>query len=728
MRERITSLQVRVDSDDVVKSTKRLDKHTKAGQRAERSTDNLDRSARRLGIGMKFAAAGAAALGGALFAFREIVRVQRNFDILNASLVTATGSMDNAAEAMAALKDFAATTPYAVGQSVTAFTKLVNMGLDPSERAMRAYGDTAAAMGKDLDQMIEAVADAATGEFERLKEFGIKASKEGDKVTFAFRGIRQEVQFTGRDIEKYLIELGEKNFGGAMAQRMATLDGAISNLQDSYNSLVLTISKGSGIGSAIEDAVRVGIRALDELNAMMVSGEFEQYIHAYGDGWADMFKEVGLGIDYLNKLWADSNASNTADSETFFEYIAKGFSLLPNLAQLAAKGIGLGIGTVILYGKALMEGLYSVMKSGWRLIVNEASTAGQAIGKALLAPLTGENPLAIAEQFARDTSSNFRAHLGEMQAAYGKFVGDITTATTVWKDGAQELSDKFLEQGRSMERATSKAQELREEYERLREESGKATGDRLARFRTGGGDDSDEEKAEKATKALKGAGKSAVKEFKAAKAVVVATAEEMRLMAIQSYQSMFGDLAGMTAAFAGEQSEAYKVLFAASKAFAIAEAVIKIQQGVAGAASLPWPTNLAAMASVVAATASIVSTIQGTNLSYENGGIVPGGSYYGDRMTARVNSGEMVLTRAQQASLFNLANGSSQPRRGGVTVNVNNNAAVDVQVQEQDRGDGSVDIELVINQLDKRLADNLSRGKGLLTGQLDRRLKSRGSV
>ena len=35
-------------------------------------------------------------------------------------------------------------------------------------------------MGKDLSQMIEAVADATTGEFERLKEFGIKAGKEGD--------------------------------------------------------------------------------------------------------------------------------------------------------------------------------------------------------------------------------------------------------------------------------------------------------------------------------------------------------------------------------------------------------------------------------------------------------------------------------------------------------------------------------------------------------------------
>ena len=39
---------------------------------------------------------------------------------------------------------------------------------------IKSYGDTSAALGKDLSQMIEAVADAATGEFERLKSLASK--------------------------------------------------------------------------------------------------------------------------------------------------------------------------------------------------------------------------------------------------------------------------------------------------------------------------------------------------------------------------------------------------------------------------------------------------------------------------------------------------------------------------------------------------------------------------
>ncbi len=77
---------------------------------------------------------------------------------------------------------------------------------------------------------------------------------------------------------------------------------------------------------------------------------------------------------------------------------------------------------------------------------------------------------------------------------------------------------------------------------------------------------------------------------------------------------------------AGEQSGIYKAMFAVSKAFAIADAIIKIQQGIAAAAANPWPMNLGAMASVAAATASIVSNIMSVRMaSFEGGGSTPSG-------------------------------------------------------------------------------------------------------
>ena len=129
-----------------------------------------------------------------------------------------------------------------------------NTCLNPSEAALMSYGNTAAAMGGDLIQMIEAVADATTGEFERLKAFGIKASQENGKVSLVFKGQTTTIKNNAKEIEKYLLRLGNVDFAGASTNRMKTLDGSISNLEDTIDSLFLKVSQ-SGIGDAIKSGV-----------------------------------------------------------------------------------------------------------------------------------------------------------------------------------------------------------------------------------------------------------------------------------------------------------------------------------------------------------------------------------------------------------------------------------------------------------------------------------------
>jgi len=138
---------------------------------------DMDRSANLAAVGMKKLTS---MLGGfsAALTIGKLVTVQREFDVLNSSLITVTGSSTRAAQEFAWIKQFAATTPYQLNEVTGAFVKMKALGLDASAKALASYGNTASAMGKSLNQMIEAVADAATGEFERLKEFGIKAKQQ----------------------------------------------------------------------------------------------------------------------------------------------------------------------------------------------------------------------------------------------------------------------------------------------------------------------------------------------------------------------------------------------------------------------------------------------------------------------------------------------------------------------------------------------------------------------
>ncbi|MFN3674220.1 MAG: hypothetical protein ACK4VM_20140, partial [Bosea sp. (in: a-proteobacteria)] len=97
----------------------------------------------------------------------------------------------------------------------------------------------------------------------------------------------------------------------------------------------------------------------------------------------------------------------------------------------------------------------------------------------------------------------------------------------------------------------------------------------------------------------------------------------------QAYAGLFDGLAGLAKAYAGEQSGAYRALFAVSKAFAIADAMIKVQQAIANAAaSGPFPWNLGAMASVAAAVGGVVSSI--SSISF-GGARADGGNVSSDR-------------------------------------------------------------------------------------------------
>lgn len=72
-----------------------------------------------------------------------------------------------AGETMAWAVDFANRTPFDTSSIVDATVKLQSYGMT-AKNVMPQIGDMAAVMGKDLDQAVEAIADAQTGELERL--------------------------------------------------------------------------------------------------------------------------------------------------------------------------------------------------------------------------------------------------------------------------------------------------------------------------------------------------------------------------------------------------------------------------------------------------------------------------------------------------------------------------------------------------------------------------------
>ncbi len=263
---------------------------------------------------LKGALVGAIGVGSASGLVAGIIEANKEMQTLKSSLKTVTGSSEAAAAAFAKIKKFAITTPFDLNQWTEGFIKMKSLGLDPSEKALTSYGNTAAAMGKGLNQMIEAVADAATGEFERLKEFGIKASKYKDEVTFTFQGVTTVIKNNAKEIEGYLQGIGNNQFAGAMADQMDNLGPAFSNMGQSFTELAIAIGD-----AGLNDMVLSLTRSITDFTNSFTAERLltiQNFFKGISDavGWvADVFNAISWlqGSDML-KMWEQANPSQIA--------------------------------------------------------------------------------------------------------------------------------------------------------------------------------------------------------------------------------------------------------------------------------------------------------------------------------------------------------------------------------------------------------------------------------
>jgi hypothetical protein len=186
---------------------------------------------------------------------KAVINTTAEFQKMEAVLTNTLGSKSLAQQSMAQIVEFASKTPFQVNELTDSFVKLANRGFKPTMAEMTALGDLASSTGKSFDQLTEAALDAMTGEFERLKEFGVRAKSEGDKVAFTFKGVTTEVQKTDGAIKDYLLSLGQaEGVSGAMAAISETVGGKISNLGDNVDQLQLAIgNQTSGVFAASID-------------------------------------------------------------------------------------------------------------------------------------------------------------------------------------------------------------------------------------------------------------------------------------------------------------------------------------------------------------------------------------------------------------------------------------------------------------------------------------------
>lgn len=462
---------------NVGRAGRSLNRFGRQAKQAQGPIGGLQRRLRSLGSALRSPIAAFAGAASGAIALRKAIGDVSEYELFRARLETATGSVEAAGRAFERLQDFAARTPQRLAEVVDAFTILTNLGLEPSERALISYGNTAAAMGKSLNQLIEAVADATTGEFERLKEFGIKARVEGDRVRFTFRGITTEVANSAEAIQGYLLQLGETQFAGAMERQANTLSASFGNLRDAVQRVSVAFAEGSGLVGLVKRATQAltGVaERIGELDPqfLSVAGKVAVLGTALGGVVASLGAfgilaagaVVGLkalliagGVATAFATLASAAAIGTANVQTFAEFAPRSLNRAFEAIELGAQAAFKAIGALVAETAADMVGAFNsavaAMGRALNLLLVPANRLREFLG---LQPLEGfsESGIEALGRLERELRAK-AVELGEGAAAAGSAVKDLFAENiadfgATFERNLERLKDRLASAGREI--------------------------------------------------------------------------------------------------------------------------------------------------------------------------------------------------------------------------------------------------------------------------------------
>lgn len=207
------------DSKELAKTLKAIGKESAASIKSASKTAAL--------------AGGTALVGGALAGGGAMLSEAANLEQYRNTLDVVMKDQEKASKTFKWAVNYANKTPFETGEIVDATVKLQSYGLTAT-KILPQVGDMAAAMGKGMDQAVEAIADAQTGELERLKEFGITKQQiidHGNKIMRGKEIVNAKGQITDQKaFNKVLLSLMDERFSGSMEKQATSMKGLWSTI------------------------------------------------------------------------------------------------------------------------------------------------------------------------------------------------------------------------------------------------------------------------------------------------------------------------------------------------------------------------------------------------------------------------------------------------------------------------------------------------------------------
>ena len=317
-----------------------------------------------------------------VFAAKDFTNTASDFEKYGATLETIEGSSTKAKESLKWIGDFAKQTPYELDQVTEAFVQMRAYGLNPTNGSLKSLGDAASAMNKPLIQAVEAMADAMTGENERLKEFGIKASQKGQEIAYNWTDSSGKakhiiIQNNSEIIQSTLESIFNSKYQDAMKNQMSTYGGMISNIKDQWTQFKKDFMD-AGLFAYIKAFIKTFTESFTKSFAL-VSSEHENFTNGIIEGFNSIIDAVGF-------LYRAFMGLKTVFNVVYLGWLGFRASILGGLNGLTTainkiiEGYNYVTQKITFKGDSISLDLLPDFKNEMEYIKEEAKKTGDAIG------------------------------------------------------------------------------------------------------------------------------------------------------------------------------------------------------------------------------------------------------------------------------------------------------------------------------------------------------------
>ena len=308
-----------------------------------------------------------------------------DYETYKVQLLTATKDTQKASKLMKEAISFANKTPFETGQIIEATAKFESMGLS-AQKWLSITADMAGATSKDMIQAVEAVIDAvASGEFERLKEFGLskKTLEDLDTSGQVFNNKGQVINQVA--LTELLFSEMEKRYKGGAESLSKTTKGMWSTVtgvfKNSMAKIVGVTDDGMVRTSSLLDRFRNSIeKVANKMIEWQQDGTIDK-ISLKFDGFLDKCKEVfeflKSKIDEIKKKFQEWQQDGTIDN--LKEKISNIFIGVIELVPKVINFVG-GFLKKLEEGLPIILGIVAGVKT-WKIVSNAAAIATDLLAK-----------------------------------------------------------------------------------------------------------------------------------------------------------------------------------------------------------------------------------------------------------------------------------------------------------------------------------------------------------